>query len=311
VSREPGKKRPNRREVAAAETRREILRAARQLFSQYGYANTSVQQIAEESGVAVQTIYSSIGSKAALLLALNDLIDEEAGVAQLAAQLSTVTDPAQLIARAVHLTRQLNERCGDLIRVLLSAEPAEPDVAAVVADGMRRHERGAVTLACQLGTLGALPTDMTPQRAADVFSMMTSSASWRPHPPAGDNSPRMPTGASTTAKPGSPRLSRNFSYNNSRGAHNHDNRSTSASARIGDRGAAGLHAGCEGRKLLKLIERGSAGQFRPIAAGPDRSVNLTWQAVMAIGVRSPAAHHRLGGITDRPWAHPGFRTSAS
>jgi AcrR family transcriptional regulator len=179
MSSESAKKRPNRREIAAADTRREILRAARQLFSQRGYANTSVQQIAEESGVAVQTIYSSIGSKAALLLALNDLIDEEAGVAELAAELAAETDPAQLIARGVHLTRQLNERCGDVIRVLLSAEPAEPDVAAVVADGMRRHEHGAATLARQLGTLGALDSDMTPQRAADVLSMMTSPASWR------------------------------------------------------------------------------------------------------------------------------------
>jgi AcrR family transcriptional regulator len=179
VSREPGTKRPNRREIAAAETRREILRAARQLFSEHGYANTAVQQIAEEAGVAVQTIYSSVGSKAALLLALNDLIDEEADVAQLAAQIRAETDPAQLIARAVHLTRQFNERCGDLIRVLLSAEPAEPDVAAAFADGMRRHDQGAAALARQLASLGALPTDMTPERAAAVFSMMTSPASWR------------------------------------------------------------------------------------------------------------------------------------
>jgi AcrR family transcriptional regulator len=179
VSRDPGKKRPNRREIAALETRREILRAARQLFSDHGYANTSVQHIADESGVAVQTIYSSVGSKAALLLALNDLIDEEADVAQLAAKLGAMTDPAPLIAGAVHLTRQLNERCGDLIRVLLSAEPSEPDVAAAVADGMRRHEQGASFLGRQLGSLGALPTDMTPEHAAAVFSMMTSNASWR------------------------------------------------------------------------------------------------------------------------------------
>jgi AcrR family transcriptional regulator len=172
-------KRPNRREVAAAETRREILRAARRLFAEHGYANTSIQHIAEESGVAVQTIYSSVGSKAALVLALNDLIDEEAGVGELAAQLFEETDPAQLIAKAVHLTRQLNERCGDLIRVLLSAEPAEPDAAAAVADGMRRHEQGAAGVAGRLGALGALQAEVTPERAADMFSMMTSAASWR------------------------------------------------------------------------------------------------------------------------------------
>jgi AcrR family transcriptional regulator len=175
----PSKKRPNRREVAAAETRREILGAARRLFADHGYANTSVQHIADESGVAVQTVYSSVGPKAALVLALNDLIDEEAGVAVLAAELLDETDPARLIAKAVHLTRQLNERCGDIVRVLLSAEPAEPDAAAAVAEGMRRHEQGASRISQRLAGLGALRADMTPGRAAAVFSMMTSPASWR------------------------------------------------------------------------------------------------------------------------------------
>jgi AcrR family transcriptional regulator len=165
--------------VAAAETRREILRAARGLFAEHGYANTSVQQIAEESGVAVQTVYSSVGSKAALVLALNDLIDEEAGVGQLAVELFEETDPTQLIAKAVHLTRQLNERCGDIVRVMLSAEPAEPEAAAAVADGMRRHEQGASGISQRLAGLGALRADVTAKQAAAVFSMMTSPASWQ------------------------------------------------------------------------------------------------------------------------------------
>jgi AcrR family transcriptional regulator len=171
-------RRPNRREVAAADTRREILRAARRLFAEHGYTNTSIHQIAEESGVAVQTIYSSIGSKAALVLALNDLVDAEANVSGLAAELMQENDPHQLIAKGVHLTRQLNERCGDLIRVLLSAEPAEPDAAVAVADGMRRHQQGADGMAHRLGSLGALRTGTSAQHAGTVFAMMTSSANW-------------------------------------------------------------------------------------------------------------------------------------
>ncbi|HEX4539309.1 MAG TPA: helix-turn-helix domain-containing protein [Acidimicrobiales bacterium] len=165
--------------MAAAETRREILQAARRLFAEHGFANTSIQQIAEHAGVAVQTIYSSVGSKSALVPALNDLIEEESDVAGLAAELSEETDPAQLIAKGVHLTRQLNERCGDLIRALLSAEPSDPDAAGVVAEGMRRHQQGLTGLAGRLGSLGALRADVTPERAAGVLSMMTSSASWR------------------------------------------------------------------------------------------------------------------------------------
>jgi hypothetical protein len=65
------------------------------------------------------------------------------------------------------------------IWVLLSAEPAEPDVAVAVADGMRRHEQGAAFLGRQLGSLGALSVGTTQERAATVFAMMTSAASWR------------------------------------------------------------------------------------------------------------------------------------
>ena len=174
----PTGKRPNRREVGAAATRRRSSRA-RRLFAAHGYAGTSLQEIASESGVAVQTIYSSVGSKAAVLLALNDLIDEESGVAELARELRGETDPSRLLAQGVHLTRQLNERCGDLIRVLLSAEPAEADVAAAVADGLRRHDEGAADLAGRLAELGALRADVTPERAGAAMSMMTSPASWR------------------------------------------------------------------------------------------------------------------------------------
>lgn len=172
-------KRPTRRDVAAAETRHDILLAARRLFAVHGYPSTSVQQIAEEAGVALQTIYSSVGSKAALVRALNDLIDEEAGVAELAVGLFEETDPPRLIARGVHLARQLNERCGDLIRVLSSAESAEPDAAAVVAEGQRRHEQAASRYARRLAVLDALRADLTPERAAAVYAMMTSPGSWR------------------------------------------------------------------------------------------------------------------------------------
>jgi hypothetical protein len=44
---------------------------------------------------------------------------------------------------------------------------------------MRRHEQGAQFLGRQLGSVGALPVEMTPERAAAIYSMMTSPASWR------------------------------------------------------------------------------------------------------------------------------------
>ena len=164
---------------APPRTRREILSCARRLFAEQGYATTSLQQIATESGVAVQTIYSSIGTKAALVLALNDLIDEESGVAALAAEAHAETDPSRILAKGVHITRQLNERCGDLIAVMLSAELAEPDVAdrgrrrdAPTRTGSHRHHAAP-------GAARRPARRHPPERAAAVFAMMTSPFSWR------------------------------------------------------------------------------------------------------------------------------------
>jgi AcrR family transcriptional regulator len=170
--------RPNRREVAALATRDEILRAARRLFAEEGYAATSIQRIAAEAGVSVQTIYSSVGSKAALVLALNDLIDEEAGLREVGAALEAETRPERMIALGVRLTRQLNERCGDLVRVLVSTAPSEPDVAATYEEGLRRHRRGVTALSGRLAELDALAPGTTSEQAAAAFAIMTSPASW-------------------------------------------------------------------------------------------------------------------------------------
>src|SRR3954454_25195541 len=83
-----------RRERQARQTRGEILQAARQLFAQHGYSRTSVRDIARSAGVSAQTVYDSVGSKQALVAALNDLIDEEADIAVIAAGAIGSGDPA-------------------------------------------------------------------------------------------------------------------------------------------------------------------------------------------------------------------------
>src|ERR1700684_2370032 len=52
-----------RRREAAARTRAAILGAARQLFSERGYAATPMTAIAERAGVALDTVYAAVGRK--------------------------------------------------------------------------------------------------------------------------------------------------------------------------------------------------------------------------------------------------------
>ena len=56
-----------KREAQARETRRAILAAALELFTANGYTATTIQAIAEDAGVAVQTVYAVFGNKRELL----------------------------------------------------------------------------------------------------------------------------------------------------------------------------------------------------------------------------------------------------
>jgi AcrR family transcriptional regulator len=165
---------PTLRQRQAQATRDEIVAAARRLFAQHGYVDTSVAQIAEEAGVAVQTVYKSMHTKGALLMALVDAIDDEAEVPALQAELASTTDPPELVRACVKLTRQIHERCGDIIRALASAAPVDADAAAALAEGERRHREGTGRLARRLHALGALRDGISAADAGVRISLLTS-----------------------------------------------------------------------------------------------------------------------------------------
>jgi AcrR family transcriptional regulator len=162
----------NRRTEQALETKRLIVDAARRLFTTQGYGATSIAQIAQEAGVAVPTVYASVGTKPTLLRLLLDRIDEEAGIGELAAELTSATDAKRVIALEVQITRQLAERCGDIIGALQSAAGVEPDLAGALAAGMERHRRGARATVGRLAKLGKLRSSVTEDDAAAIVATL-------------------------------------------------------------------------------------------------------------------------------------------
>lgn len=169
-------RRTTRRDKQALATRADILRAARQLFAERGYAATSMADIAAEADVAVQTIYASCGSKRALVAALVDFIDEEADVPARAEQLRAETDPRAAIAIAARLTRQIQERSGDVIRALSSAAAVEPAAAEAMVDGGRRHRAGTAGLVAKLDAMGALRAGVSVERGAAQAALLFGGA---------------------------------------------------------------------------------------------------------------------------------------
>jgi AcrR family transcriptional regulator len=160
--------------MQAAQTRRDIILAATELFTERGYARTSVADIAARAGVSFQTIYSSVGSKAQLITAMLDEIDEIAGIPELAGKGAQATDPREIIGYQARLTRQLNERCRAILTGLRSAAHVDADIATAYAAGNARHVTGARRIVGRLQTVGALRPGLEADTAAAAVAVISS-----------------------------------------------------------------------------------------------------------------------------------------
>lgn len=141
-----------RRDEARAR-RRSVVEVARRLFLERGYAETSVAEIARVAGVSPQTVYGSFDGKAGLLAAVvyqsaggDD--DEVALIDRPDVQaMAEPADPAERVAHAARLSREINERVGALLHLVESVSGADPAVGrlhAEVVANMRADAR-AVT----------------------------------------------------------------------------------------------------------------------------------------------------------------------
>jgi AcrR family transcriptional regulator len=164
---------PSLRERQAQLTKDEILKAARRLFSERGYARTSVRDIAVAAGVSAQTVYDSIGSKQTLVARLNDLIDSEAGIADIAGRAAQATDPMEIASTNARITRAILEHCGDVIHALVSGAASEPDLEIALTEGQRRHVGGARWIVGLLQGLDALDASVDPEAAIDTLSAIS------------------------------------------------------------------------------------------------------------------------------------------
>ena len=170
--------RPSRRVIQAQETRLAVLDAALALFTEHGYGAVSMAEIAAAAGVAVPTVYASVGTKPDLLRLLLERVDEQAHVANHAERVVQATEARQVLAAFIALTRALVEDSGDVVAALRSAAGVEPALATAYREGMARHHRGARLAVDRIQHFAALPTGLSPERAAAVLATLTQPVMW-------------------------------------------------------------------------------------------------------------------------------------
>lgn len=162
--------RSRRRKEQAEETRRRILTAARGRFVERGYGGTTMESIAEEAGVAVQTVYASLGSKQGILMALLDDMATEADLpGMMAAVEAAKGDPRRQLRERLAFTCRLYARGADLIGIARTVSGVEPDLRAFWIEGEARRHTATATLVVQWDEAGALAPGVTAAEATDVW----------------------------------------------------------------------------------------------------------------------------------------------
>jgi AcrR family transcriptional regulator len=143
------------RAESARETRAEILRAAGELFAAQGYTRSTVAEIARRAGVAVNTVYTSVGGKPALIDALAQQgVDDEVITVSMAAILAQ-RDPREVVRLTAEGTCEVTRRQWTFLRVVMKNAASDPAVAAAADFAARTYRQRLRTVADHLDGFGA------------------------------------------------------------------------------------------------------------------------------------------------------------
>lgn len=160
------------RAAKAAATRARMLAAARSLFVARGYTATTMRSIADEAGVAVQTMYFTFATKRAVLSELLDV--EVAGDTAPVATLerpwvaeALAAPPTELIELLVAGTARIHARVVPVLEVVRSAAAVDPDIAGLWRTNIAQRHTVLTVFAGALAAKAALRAN--PARAAEIM----------------------------------------------------------------------------------------------------------------------------------------------
>ncbi len=163
-ARSTGERGRQRRSRRGPHTRKQILDAALRLFSERGFARTSVRDIAEAAGITDAAIYYHFASKRDLFEALF----EERGITSVLSQLeqATVTMPPLEVFKGLAVVAlDVLHRNRDFMKVIFSGAISEDPLASeeyrLVTERWRNGQARLLRDYVQRGDLPAIDVDVT------------------------------------------------------------------------------------------------------------------------------------------------------
>jgi len=194
VKRSPETK-PTRRDRAKS-TRLRIIKAAYALFCERGYAGTTMADIAEAAGVAVQTVYFTFHTKSELLSRTYDfavLGEDEPLPPEQQTWYASMVEESDLTAAVRHFVEGVGEilgRATPLDTVVRAVAGSDPDAARVREIHERWRAAGYRDVIELLSSKARLRAGVTPERAThllllnvgmDVYRVLVEDFGWT-HP---------------------------------------------------------------------------------------------------------------------------------
>jgi AcrR family transcriptional regulator len=169
-----------RRQAQARETRLQILAAARDLFITRGFAGTTMEAVAQEAGVAVETVYMGFGSKRVLLARLVDRAvggdDEPIHILDRPGPQQVKSEPDQ--RRQIQMfagdMANIMERVGPLFGVMRGAATTEPEIAALLEGLLSARRENIGMFVRWLAHNGPLQPGLSEDEATDTVWTLTS-----------------------------------------------------------------------------------------------------------------------------------------
>jgi AcrR family transcriptional regulator len=159
----------------AKATQWRIVKAAYTLFCERGYAGTTMAEVATAAGVAVQTIYFTFHTKAALLSRTYDFAvmgDEEPLPPEQQPWYQAMVqepDPSKALGHFVTGVGEITRRVTPLELVARVAADGDPDTAKVIAFHESWRAAGYRGIVELLAAKAELRPGLTPERATDLF----------------------------------------------------------------------------------------------------------------------------------------------
>jgi TetR/AcrR family transcriptional regulator, regulator of autoinduction and epiphytic fitness len=170
----------SRRREQALQTRLQIVEAARSLFTTRGYSGATIDAIAQEAGVATETVYATFGNKRAILSKLLgvSLVGDDLPIPLLERQgpkaVMAETDQHRQIELFVNDIYTIMSRVAPVFEIMRVASKTEPDVAALFQSLLNERVGGMMAFIRALLKNGPLREGLTPEDAAETVWTLTS-----------------------------------------------------------------------------------------------------------------------------------------